>query len=128
MRNDEICVFLSEVDCPKDSIHMTCEECEKNKFYEVIEKALNDFVSLGDSFTELFTLCNDLIKHNGTTVEVQIPTDSIHSVNRVMNALLSTVVSTSPQDIIYRRLIYHFFNIIIDEFKEEEYIEEDRLH
>ena len=112
MRNNSICVFVSEEDCPKNNIDLSCEECEANNLYEVIENALKDFVSLGEDFTEIFTLCKTLLKNNGTKVKVQVPVESIHRVARVVNSLLSKSDKTTIQEILYQRLIFHFFDII----------------
>ena len=128
MRDRSICVFVSEEDCPKEHISLSCKECIKNDYHKIIEEALSDFVSLGDSFTDIFLLCNELIANNGAKVKVEIPLESIHKVNRVVNALFSTKEKNEGKEIIYRRLIYYFFEIIIDEFKEKEYREKESLH
>lgn len=121
MRNKDTCVFVREDDCPKEAVRLTCEECEKSKHYETITKAIEDFTSLGESFTDLFTLCNNLIANNRTTVEIDIPVESIYKINRVMSAFLSAKEKFTTDEMMYRRLIFYFFDIIIDEFNEEEY-------
>lgn len=123
MRNKNICVFVSEDDCPKEAVRLTCEECEKHKHYETITKAVEDFASLGESFTDLFAFCNKLVANNGTTAEVVIPVESIHKINRVMNAFLTAREDFTGDETMYRRLIFYFFDIVIDEFNEEEYID-----
>lgn len=127
MRNENECVFADEIDCPKDSVGLDCDECIKNKHYQVIENALNDFVSLGDAFTELFTLCNKIMKeHNG--IELTIPRENINKIHRVMTAFLTTREQLNAEETLYRRLIFHFFSLIIDEFKADEYKEDAYLH
>lgn len=121
MRNEKICVFVDEDDCPKLAVHLTCEECEKYKHYETIEKAVNDFVSLGESFTDLFQMLQTMQKHNGKNIAVDYPIESIHKINRVMTAFLTAKENLSREEIMYRRLIFYFFDIIIDEFNENEY-------
>jgi len=122
------CIFAVEEDCPKEVIGLTCADCEKNKSYEVIKKAIDDFTSLGESFTDLFVLCNNLLANNGTTVEIAMPLNSVHKINRVMTAFLSKDGMASEEDPVYRRLIFYFFGIVVDEFESEEYNNDRNLH
>ena len=126
MKRDE-CIFMEEEDCPKIGIGLSCDECIANKHYETIERAVNDFVSLGESFTAIFEMCNVLIKNNGSSVKLSIPVEDISKVHRVMTALLTTQEKLTAEEIIYRRLIFYFFSLIIDEFNDSEYTEE-QLH
>ena len=128
MRNEKICVFAAEEDCPKEKIGLTCENCIKHKHYEVIENAVQDFVSLGESFTDLFLLCNKLFAENGKTVSLDVPVESLHKINRVMTALLTVKEDQTEYEVIYRRLIFYFFSIIVDEFIENEYTEDTLLN
>lgn len=125
----ENCIFVSEDDCPKDYIHITCEECFKKQYHEVINQAVNDFTGLGTSFTEIFGMFNILIMtKDGASIKLNTPTSSMHSIGRVMTAILRSVPVISDNDKIYRRLMFYFFHIIIDEFEEEEYKENQYLH
>ena len=128
MRNEKICIFTAEEDCPKLAVNLTCEDCEKYKHYETIEKAVNDFVSLGESFNDLFAMCNILLKNNGTSVKLEVPVESIQKINRVMIALLTVKEDQTEYEVIYRRLIFYFFSIIVDEFIENEYTEDTLLN
>lgn len=128
MRIKDECVFADEVDCPKDSVGLDCDECIKHKHYQVIENAVQDFVSLGESFTDLFLLCNKLFAENGKTVSLDVPVESLHKINRVMTALLTVKEDQTAQEVIYRRLIFYFFSIIVDEFIENEYTEDTLLN
>lgn len=122
MRNKDICIFASEDDCPKNAIRLTCEECEKHMRYKIIEKAVEDFTSLGESFTNMFVFWNKLCSERETKVlGVDAPIDSIIKINKVMSCLLTTREAFTEEETVYRRLIFYFFNIIIDEFNESEY-------
>ena len=122
------CIFVAEEDCPKEKINLTCADCAKHKTYETIEKAVRDFTGLGENYTEIFTLHKKLIDGHGTTVDIETPVESIFSVNRVMANLLSNNPCETHLDVMYRRLIFYFFKIIIDEFEEEEYNNEGYIH
>lgn len=128
MRNKKICVFADELDCPKEAIHLTCEECEKHKHYETIEKAVEDFISLGDSFTDLFQMLKTMQDNDSKKVTVDIPAESIYKINRVMTTFLSSREQFTEEETIYRRLIFYFFSIVIDEFNQEEYTEDTFLN
>lgn len=121
MRNEKICIFTTEEDCSKLAVNLTCEDCEKYKHYETIEKAMNDFVSLGESFNDLFALCNTLLKNNGTLVKLEVPVESIQKIKRVMTSFLTSKEELSREEIMYRRLTFYFFGIVVDEFSENEY-------
>ena len=85
----ENCIFASVEDCPKDEIKISCAECIENRYYDVIKQAVDDFASLGESFTELFLFFNKLMKHSGKTNELEKPLGSAQKINRVMTAFLS---------------------------------------
>ena len=122
------CIFSSEEDCPKDYVALTCEECLLNKYYLVIERALKDFVTLGDSFTAIFQLCEKMLNNHNKQIKVEVPVESINNANRVINALLGMDEALIGEEKLYRRLIFYFFEIIIDEFKENEYTEDGLKH
>ena len=128
MKRFEDCVFVDEEDCPHELIGLECEDCIKNQRYKTIEKALNDFVSLGDDFTEIFKMSNKLISNKDKSVKIIVPIEEIERVHRLMTSFLTTRVGLSEEVILYRRLIYHFFGIIVDEFKETEYTDDAILH
>ena len=124
MKYDE-CVFVSVEDCPKDEIKISCSECIENRYYELIEQAVNDFASLDESFTDLFLFCSKLMNHNEKTNELEIPLNSTQKINRVMTAFLSQKENEElPKGgVIYKRLIFYFFSILIEEFESKEYTE-----
>lgn len=124
------CIFESEEDCPKKGIRLSCDECVKNKHYETIEKAVNDFVSLGDSFTALFVMCNGIMRNDGSVAELTVPVDDINIIHRTMTSVLTArgKEELTKEEIVYRRLIFYFFSLIIDEFNEEEYTEDRQVH
>jgi len=117
----ENCIFADEDDCPKEAIHLTCEECKQHKLYETIERAVRDFTGLGEAFTEVFELHKTLIDNNGKSVEIKIPDKSIFLINHVMATFLSRDPETTEEGKIYRRLIFYFFSILIDDFESDEY-------
>lgn len=119
------CVFASVEDCPKDEIKISCSECIENRYYDVIEQAVNDFVSLDESFTDLFIFCSKLINYRGKISELEIPLDSTQKINRVITAFLSQKENEELQkvDVVYKRLIFYFFSILIEEFESKEYTE-----
>ncbi len=124
MKNEN-CIFAAEVDCPKDEIKLSCAECIENRYYDVIKQAVDDFASLGESFTDLFLFFNKLMKHSGKSSELEIPLDSTHKVNRVMTAFLSQKENEelAKEDVVYKRLIFYFFRILTDEYESKEYTE-----
>jgi len=124
MRHDE-CIFASEEDCPKEVINLNCRTCGKNKSYIHIKKAIDDFVALGDSFTELFVFCAKLMQKED---KVSMPIESIQKVNRVMSAFLRENKDSETTDKVYTRTIFYFFSIIVDEFEEEEYHNGELVH
>lgn len=117
------CIFVAVEDCPKDEIRISCVECIENKYYGVINQAVDDFTSLGESFTDMFLFCNKLMKHSGETSELEIVLDSTQKINRVMTAFLSQKENEemAKADVVYRRLIFYLFSILIDEFEIKEY-------
>lgn len=123
--NNENCIFSGEVDCPKDKIKISCPECIENSYHDVIEQAVDDFTSLGESFTDLFLFCNKFMRHGGKTSELKMPLSSTHKINRVMTAFLRQKENEElPKGgIVYRKLIFNFFSILIDEFENKEYVE-----
>ena len=123
----ENCIFVSEDDCPKDKIHLTCEECFKNQYQEVINQAVKDFTGLGASFTKVFEVFRQLIAGNGKTIALETPVQSMHSISRAITAIFGNT-SKIGNEKIYQRLMFYFFHIIIDEFEEEEYKENQYLH
>lgn len=122
---DENCIFAAVEDCPKDEIKISCPECIENKYYDVIKQAVDDFTSLGESFTDLFLFCNKLMGHSGETSEQVILSESTHKINRVMTAFLSQKENEelAKNEVVYRRLIFYFFSIFIDDFESKEYTE-----
>jgi len=118
-------VFVSVEDCPKDEIKISCSECIENRYYELIEQAVNDFASLDESFTDLFLFCSKLMNHNEKTNELEIPLNSTQKINRVMTAFLSQKENEElPKGgVVYKRLIFYFFSILIEEFESKEYTE-----
>lgn len=127
MKKDE-CVFMSEDDCPKNSMGISCDRCIEIKFYEIVEKAIEDFISLGDSFTAIFEMCNRLMHYKDKPVVLDMPVVEINKVHRVMTALLVVKEPENEEELMYKRLIFHFFGLIIDEFKEREYTEDTYLN
>lgn len=122
---DENCIFASVEDCPKDEISISCVECIENKYYDVIKQAACDFSSLGESFSDMFILFNKLMTHCVEISELEISLDSTHKINRVMTAFLGQKENEElPKGgVVYRRLIYYFFSILIDDFETKEYTE-----
>lgn len=118
---DENCIFAAVEDCPKDEIKISCADCIEKKYYDVIKQAVDDFTSLGESFTDMFLFCNKLMKHS----ELEMPLDSTHKIHRVMTAFLSQKENEelAKGDVVYRRLIFYFISILIDEFEIKEYTE-----
>jgi len=127
MRHED-CIFADEEDCPKDKIKITCSECLRDKSYETIERAVRDFTALGEAYTEIFVLLKKLIDHDGKTVSIVTPVDSAVVVNKVMTAILTKDPALTREDAVYRRLIFCFFGILVDQFNEEEYVEDTYLH
>ena len=121
------CVFMSETDCPKEGVGLDCDTCIKNKSYEIIEKALNDFVDMGDAFTSLFIMCNKLMKNKDQTCKIDVNVEHIKKIHRVMTAFLTSKEVLTENETLYRRLIFHFFGLIVDEFKEREYEEKEEF-
>lgn len=127
MRHED-CIFEKEEDCLKESIGITCNDCKEYRHHETIEKAIRDFGSLGESFEEVFTVFQKLLNNDGELVEIKTPAEHFLVVNRVMNSLLSTNENLTISRIMYRRLIFHLFGFLIDEFKETEYEENIQKH
>lgn len=122
------CIFVSEDDCPKNEIKITCEECFKNKYYEIIENATRDFVGLGESFTEIFQLHKQLIDADGGTVSIKTPVESIMLVNRVMATFLSATKAATEKEHVYQKLIVYFFGIVVDDYETIEDTKKDSVH
>jgi len=120
MKPDE-CIFASTEDCPKEDIKLTCEECVKNKYYDTIFKATEDFVDMGKAFTDLFELFNSFNSKEKDPAPISIPSESIKKVHRVMTAFLSQNDPIEAEATVYRRLIYRYFKILVDEFEASEY-------
>jgi hypothetical protein len=120
MRHKE-CIFDSEDICPKNAIDLTCDDCIRNKSYEIINMAVKDFTGLGESFTTLFAMLKKIIDHDGKTVEITTPVSEIVSINRAMTTVLSKTPPDSESEKIYRRLMFYFFKIIAEEFESAEY-------
>ena len=121
------CIFACEDDCPKHEINLTCDDCFKNKTYEVIEKAVRDFTGLGESYTKIFSLLKTLMDADGKTVKIETPVDASLSVNRVMTALLNKDPEIGNSKV-YQKLIFYFFRIIIDQYYEAEYDKNEYIH
>lgn len=118
------CIFKEEEDCLKNSIDLSCDICGKCDIYKDIEKALIDFVSLGEDITEVFKLHLKLMNKE----PYDLPVDQIKRSNEVIAAFLT---SSTPENIhaqYYRRTIMHCFKLILDEYTEEEYAEEPLKH
>lgn len=128
MKIKDECIFTDEEDCPHEAVVLKCEDCIKNKRYKIIEKAVNDFVSLGDDFTEVFKMSNQLIQNKDKSVKIIVPVEEIERIHRVMTSFLTTRAELSGEELLYRRLINHFFGIVVDEFKELEYTDDVVLH
>ena len=124
----ENCIFVSEEDCPKNAVGITCEQCFKNRYYDTINFAVKDFTGLGASFTDVFILFKQLIDGNGKTVKIETPVDSMFAINRVMTAILGIEHGTDERGNLYKRLMFYFFSIVIDEFNNAEYKENQYLH
>ena len=117
------CIFEDKEDCPLKDLHIFCTDCAENNYIEVIKKAVSDYEKLGPAFTEVFTSFNKLIKNEGEIVELVLPVDSIFIINRVVTALLGTdeTLAYSKEQILYRRLLFYFLSVLIDEFESSEY-------
>ena len=89
----------------------------------MIKQAVDDFTSFRESFTDLFLFCSKLMKHSCEISELEMPFDSAHKINRVMTAFLSQKENEEMAngDVVYRRLIFYFFSILISEFERKEY-------
>jgi hypothetical protein len=130
MEKPDSCIFTALEDCPKDAVGLHCKTCVENKTQETIKQAVDDYTSLGESFNAVFILFNSLMgngEETGTGT-VTVPVDHILVINRVINAFFSEPDYKSLNHIIYRRLIYYFFSLSIDEFNEEEYSDEQFLN
>lgn len=117
----ERCIFNAEEDCPMKLLGLSCEICDVNKLEVVIKQAVDDFTGLGESFEALFGMLKILFDSGGKPVELDVPHEKILSINRAMTALLSDSETVTEADICYKRLIFYFFKIIVDEFESEEY-------
>ena len=122
------CIFAAEEDCPKDSIHLTCKECEEHRAYEIIERAIRDFTGMGESFEGLFELLKKLVDSDGQSVEIKIPAESILLINRVFASFLSSTPAEAESEKIYKRMLFRCFRIFVDEFESEEYKEKAYVH
>lgn len=117
----ERCIFKEEEDCPMKLLGLSCEMCNINKLEVVIKQAVDDFTGLGESFEALFGMMKILFDSEGKPVELNVPYEKTLSINRAMTALLSENEAVTQEDICYKRLIFYFFKIIVDEFESEEY-------
>ena len=115
------CIFEDVNDCPLKDMQVTCEACGKGNLTGIIKRAVSDFTKLGPAFVDVFNTFNSLIHNDGKVVEVAIPADSIHVINRVINTLFSIEETTSEEQVVYKRLIFYFFDNLIQEFKQREY-------
>ncbi len=122
------CIFVCEDDCPLDTVGFSCEDCEQNSLTVTIKQAVDDYVALGESFEQVLKLLKTLIANDGKTVAISTPVAATHIINRVITALLGTTPLMDKDKIVYRRLIFYFFKILIAEFEEEEYTEPEELH
>lgn len=117
----ERCIFLAEEDCPMHLLGLSCQVCDDDKLEVVIKQAVDDFVSMGENFEALFGMLKILMDNDGKPVDVKLPADEILSINRAMTTLLSDTEVKTEAEICYRRLIFYFFKILVDEFESEEY-------
>jgi len=117
----ERCIFNAEEDCPMKLLGLSCQVCDDNKLEVVVKQAVDDFVGMGENFEQLFAMLKTLMDSNGESVDVKRPADEILSINRAMTALLSDTEPQTQEAVCYRRLIFYFFKIIVDEFESEEY-------
>lgn len=115
------CIFDCEEICPKEKVKLTCADCWLNQSHEMIKKAIDDYTGLGEAFTEIFDLHKKIIDGHGTTIDIKAPVDSVFVAIRVMTAILGAEEKTEFNDILYKRLIFYFFKILIDEVEETEY-------
>jgi hypothetical protein len=128
MRHSD-CIFVAEEDCPKERVCLNCDQCFKYKSYETIEGAVRDFTGLGEDTNNIFKIFQFMVENQGKSVEVVVPEKELLSVNRVMAALLASKKEDEHfNDQLYRRLIFCFFRIIIDEFEEKEYNKPSYIH
>ena len=128
MSRHEDCIFLAEDDCPKDEVEILCADCKEHKYYNEIEQAINDFVSLGEVFTDLFKIFEQIRGFKGKAINLTLKEKTLPICQRVMTALLTTKEQFDANEIIYRRMIFYLFGIMIDEFKENEYNEDHFTH
>lgn len=119
----ENCIFMSESDCPLEQIKIDCETCKINNLTETIQNALEDYTQLGEAFTDVFNMFKKLIDNDGKTVAIETSIEHIFIINRVITTFLSDEEKTEQKDIVYQRLIFYFFKILIEEFENKEYEE-----
>lgn len=119
----ENCIFMSESDCPLEQIKIDCETCKINNLTETIQNTLEDYTKLGEAFTDVFNMFKKLIDNDGKTITIETPIEHIFIINRVITAFLSDEEKTEQKDIVYQRLIFYFFKILIEEFENKEYVE-----
>lgn len=128
MMKHKDCIFVSEDDCPLDTVGFSCKDCEQDNLTVTIKQAVDDYVALGESLEQILKLLKTLISNDGKTVTVSTPVEATHIINRVVTALLGITPLMDKDKIVYRRLIFYFFKILIAEFEEEEYTEPEELH
>lgn len=117
----ERCIFKAEEDCPMKLLGISCTICDTNNLEVVIKRAVDDYTGMGEAYEALFAMLKNLFDSNGKQVDVKVPHEEILLINRVMTTLLSEVDPQTQEAVCYRRLIFYFFKILVDEFESEEY-------
>jgi hypothetical protein len=121
MMTEPDCFFEDKEDCPIRSTYTSCQDCVDRKYAETVKQAVEDYEALGESFSDVFQLFNKMISPSEKLVELLIPLDKIHIINRVIVALFNDNTERTAEEALYRRLIYYCFRVMIDEFEKEEY-------